>query len=102
VVERRVTDGKRIAQLLASELSGREDGLLSRVTLTEADADAEPSPEGTLAFRVAVDGDPVGTVRMYPERVVLALDGERSETLESGAAVKRGLDAVRDWLSAGR
>jgi hypothetical protein len=39
---------------------------------------------------------------MYPERVVLALDGERSETLESGAAVKRGLDAVRDWLSAGR
>ncbi|PSQ00346.1 hypothetical protein BRC92_12430 [Halobacteriales archaeon QS_4_69_31] len=60
MVEDRVTDPRRVAQLLASELSGRETGRLARVSVVDADEDAEPSPDGTVAYGVAVDGERVG------------------------------------------
>jgi len=121
MVEDRVTDGERVAQLLASELSGRSDGPLSRFSVVDADRDAEPSPEGTVAYGVAVDGERVGAVRLYPEGagidfeadpdavdvelVVEAVrgpglsseptaDGTAVLTVEFGAAVKRAVDAL--------
>jgi len=121
MVEDRVTDGERIAQLLASELSGRSDGTLSRLSVVDADRDAEPSPDGTVAYRVTVDGERAGTVRIYPEgadirlqagpdalsveQVVeavrgpglsaeLTADGGAILTVAYGAAVKRAVDTL--------
>lgn len=55
MADRRVTDPTRIAQLLASEVTGRSRGSLGRLTVVDADPDAEPSPGGTLAYRLALD-----------------------------------------------
>ena len=87
MVEDRVADGKRIAQLLSSELSGRETGPLASVAVVEADPSAEPAPEGTLAYRVARGDRPVGAVLLYPEAAVLALS--------------LGLDALYNALGVG-
>ncbi|WP_134670103.1 hypothetical protein [Halorussus marinus] len=52
MVEERTTDGKRIAQLLASEVDGREDSGLSALDVADADPDAEGSADGELAYRI--------------------------------------------------
>jgi hypothetical protein len=108
MVEDRITDGKRIAQLLASELTGLETGPLGAVAVTDADPEAEPASGGTVAYRVTVEGEAVGAVVMYPGRVVVDLGGEGSAgverttddelVVESGAAVKRAVDVVREHL----
>jgi len=67
VVEDRVTDGTRIAQLLASELDGREDGPLDRVAVVNADPGVESTPEGAHAYDLSVDGSVVGAVSVVPE-----------------------------------
>lgn len=112
MVEDRITDSKRIAQLLSSELSGRDHGALAEFAVVDADTDAEPSPDGTDAYGVAVRGERVATVRLYPEAAVLG--GHRTADppagvargpgltvtdggglrIESGAAVKRAVDAL--------
>ena len=112
MVEERITDGKRIAQLLASELTGLERPPLDRIEVVDATPDAEPTPEGVEAYGVALDGDRIGTVTTYPESVTLTLDGA-TEAVESadgvtvtaddgrvtveieyGAAVKRAIDVL--------
>lgn len=57
MVEDRTTDGKRIAQLLSSEVSSREDSGLDALEVVNADADVEPSAEGELAYEIAFAGD---------------------------------------------
>ncbi|OVE83113.1 hypothetical protein [Natronolimnobius baerhuensis] len=52
MVEERITDGTRIAQLLSSELDGREDGGLESIAVTNADRDVEPTAEGARAYDV--------------------------------------------------
>jgi len=115
MVEDRVTSGKRIAQLLSSELSGRDRGTLGGVSVVDADPDAEPVPEGSVAYAVAYREERVGTVRLYPEaaelsvadraglaeRVADAVEGPDLAVteggairIESGAAVKRAVDAL--------
>jgi hypothetical protein len=92
----RVTDGGRIAQLLASELSGREEGPLARLSVVDADRDAEPSAEGTTAYGIAVDGHQVGDVLLYPDSAELHLDAtptspkdaDSSSLLDVGAVVE--------------
>lgn len=44
-------DGVRIGQLLASEITGNH-GHLRALTVTDADPDVEPTPDGVLAYRV--------------------------------------------------
>lgn len=51
----RLDDGKRIAQLLASELDGR-GGTLADVSVTDADPDVEPTADGAFAYAVTVGG----------------------------------------------
>lgn len=107
MVDERITDGERIAQLLASELSGLAVGSLADVTVTDANPDASPAPSGTLAYALAIEGERAGEVYMYPHRVRIELDppadggdapgGEPDRyTVDSGAAVKRTVDAVRE------
>jgi hypothetical protein len=115
MVDDRLTDGKRIAQLLSSELSGRESGPLGPVSVVDADPEAEPSEDGTEAYAIAVDGTRVGTVTLYPAHAAVRLttgadsavqsatagglpaerdNGEAVLRVEDGAAVKRAVDAV--------
>jgi hypothetical protein len=121
MVENRITDGKRIAQLLASELTGLEQPPLDRIEVVDATPDVEPTPEGVEAYGVALDGDRIGTVTAYPESVMLTLDGSISGTgtveggdgvtvtadgdgvtieIEYGAAVKRAVDVLVAVVSA--
>jgi len=111
MVEDRVTDGKWIAQLLSSELSGRDRGTLGEVSVVDADPDAEPAPDGTVAYRIAVGDERVGIVRLYPRVATLSVTRETETVvaaardsglpiddgtvrIESGAAVKRAVDAL--------
>lgn len=118
MVEERVTDGERIAELLASELHGREDGALSRVAVVDAVDDVTPTADGALAYRVERDGELLATVHVHPERVHLAFEARQDAAartadeadlrvrpkateppatlvfVASGAAVKRAADVV--------
>ena len=113
MVEDRITDPRRIGQLLASELTGLATGTLAGVEVVDADRSATSSPEGTAAYGIAYRGRRVGRVRLYPDEAVVELDGlPVSETdlpverdgdttrlrVESGAAVKRAVDAIRASL----
>ncbi|QLG26270.1 hypothetical protein HUG10_01365 [Halorarum halophilum] len=75
MVEDRTADGVRIAQLLASELTGG-GGRLADVTVTDSAPDVEPTTDGALAYGVAVAGadgrgepDYVAEVYVHPDRV---------------------------------
>jgi hypothetical protein len=114
MVENRITDGKRIGQLLASELTGLERGPLGKVSVVDADPDVEPDDDGALAYRIEADGEPLGTVAVTPKTARLQLESatavapERDDvTVEedgtvvvahSGAAVKALVDVVADAL----
>lgn len=56
MVDDRLTDGRRIAQLLASELTGGVDRL-TRLSVTDADPDVEPMTDGALAYTVRFGSD---------------------------------------------
>lgn len=47
--------GRRIAELLASELSARDDGPLAGVVLADVDRDVVPDEFGVLAYRVHLE-----------------------------------------------
>jgi hypothetical protein len=124
MVEDELDDGKRIAQLLASEITGHERPPLGRLSVENADPDAEPSLDGTFAYEVARDGAVVAEVYVHPDRARVeirdALDaagvaardaGLRVRPkavepprllvfVESGAEVKRALPVLRA-LAAG-
>jgi hypothetical protein len=126
MVEDRTTHGKRIAQLLASELSGRDRGPLAAVSVVDADPDAQPAEGGVVAYGVAVDGARIGSIWLYPEAAECELDlagadavreavrgadltvvqpdpaaeTEVTVRIESGAAVKRAVDALVAGIEA--
>ena len=85
MVTHELGDGVRIAQLLASDLVGHEDGLAD-VTVTDADPDVEPTPNGARAYRVRVAERPLATVFVHPKRV----------RIEFEAGQEAALDAARD------
>ncbi len=115
MVEKAITDGPRIAELLASELEGLAVGPLSTVTPVGAEPDATPSQSGTYAYAIEFGGDRIGEVRIRPASAVLAVDGDRIEfepadsggisvaedtiVIERGAAVKRAVDLLRHRLA---
>jgi hypothetical protein len=124
MVEDRIADGRRIAQLLASELDGRE-GPFAGLSVTDARPDVEPTEDGARAYDVVRDGATLGTVYVHPDRVRVELlaDPERALSaardaglrarpkavdpprtlvfVESGAAVKRASDVVAAALGDG-
>jgi hypothetical protein len=128
MVEERIEDGTRIAQLLASELDGREDGNFAALALAEADPDVDPTADGAFAYAVRVEGEGdeerLAEVFVHPDRVRVEflqaadLAAERAgeaglrvrpkatdppRTLafvESGAAVKRAADVFEALTDA--
>lgn len=117
MVEDRVTDGRRIAELLASELDGR-GGDLAEVAVVDADRDVEPTANGARAYDVTRRDDRMARVFVHPDRVRVEVtatpeavaDAAREVGLrtrlksvdpprtlifvESGAAVKRASDVL--------
>lgn len=53
MVDERITDGRRIAQLLAAELRGHERGPLARLAVVDV-RDAEGTEHGEFAYGVAL------------------------------------------------
>lgn len=118
MVEDVTTDGRRIAELLASELTGLEVGPLDAVSVVDANPDVEPTAEGSLAYRLEYADERLGDVLVRPEAAVIvcgnawmddAVEGARGLSVESdgaalvvqhGAAVKRALDVLSDSLDA--
>lgn len=117
MVEDRITDGRRIGELLASEVEGRS-GPLSSLSVVEVVPDADPSPDGTRAFDVADDDEAVASVLLLPDRVLVEVRADPDRALaaardvglrarpratdpprtlvfvESGAEVKRASDVL--------
>jgi len=121
MVEDTITDGRRIAQLLASELTGLDAGPIDDVSVSDADTDAEPDQGGALAYRIALGGDAVADVRITEASACVAVtdrslqealsrdtttpglsieDGEDGPVLvvERGASVKTTLDVLADAI----
>lgn len=88
MVEKRITDGRRIAQLLASEIEGREDGGLGSLSVADADPDAGT---GARAYDVA-DGEGVLA------RVFVGDDRARIEFARGGETVRSATFGDRDDL----
>jgi len=84
MVEKRITDGKRIAQLLASELSGRETGVLADLSVVDADPDVEATDDGAFAYGVAISEDRLADAFVQPDRA----------RLELGAGLDAGTEAA--------
>ncbi len=51
-----------------------ERGLVSGVSVVEADRDVEPTPAGAFAYRVTADGTEVAVVEVTPETARLVLE----------------------------
>ncbi|MFB6090586.1 MAG: hypothetical protein ABEJ97_05955 [Halobellus sp.] len=98
MVEDRLTDGRRIAQFLASEVTGHDD--LAALAVTDADPDVEPTSEGAFAYAIEsareegdapTDGDTdrVASVFVQPDRV--RVEFERAVDVVADAAAEAGL-----------
>lgn len=125
MVEDRVRDGRRIAQLLASEVTGLATGPLGAISMIDADPDAEAGasadPGGTRAYDLAhsddefatvhiteetasvVFTDPVEVDRIQPVEGIDDLSVESGANgpalvVESGAAVKHAVDVIAALL----
>ncbi|KAA9398218.1 hypothetical protein Har1130_04830 [Haloarcula sp. CBA1130] len=113
MVKDRIADGRRIGQLLASELTGLQRGPLSDVAVVDADRDVDPTPEGAFAYRVTADDTDVAVVEVTPTTAQLVLEQEPGTVPErddltvegttivvhSGAAVKAAVDGLERALS---
>lgn len=69
MVEKRTTDGRRLAELLSSEIHGRDSGSLGRLSVTDADPDVAPDEFGAFAYAVSLDGDRIAEVAVHPDRI---------------------------------
>lgn len=118
MVDERVTDGKRIAELLSSEVTGHENDPYGEMRVGNADRDVEPTAEGERAYDVLLDGEHLADVYVMPDRARMELrtglergehEAERQGLrtrpvgakppkvvvfVESGAAVKGALDVL--------
>ncbi|MFB6123681.1 MAG: hypothetical protein ABEJ78_09520 [Haloferacaceae archaeon] len=88
MVEDALADGKRIAQLLASEIEGHETSLAD-LSVTDADPDVAPTADGAFAYAVVRDGDRVAEVTVYPDHARVAFLTGRAAVTE--AAESEGL-----------
>ena len=88
MVKERLADGRRIAQLLASEVTGHADEF-SSLSVTDADPDVEPTPDGAFAYGIDRDGDRVASAFVQPDRVRVVF--ERAVDIAADAAREEGL-----------
>ncbi|RLM67155.1 hypothetical protein [Halorubrum sp. Atlit-26R] len=78
MVTDRLADGVRIAELLASEVTGNESDLRG-LAVVDADRDVEPTADGALAYRIAREGsgtdegatEALAEVHVQPDRALI-------------------------------
>lgn len=95
MVEKRVTDGVRIAQLLSSEIDGRVDGALARLSVTNPDRRVSGTEAGERAYDIEWIEEPIED----PE------DARRQRDIDGGQRVAQVFvhdERVRIELSAGQ
>lgn len=113
----RISDGVRVAELLASEIDGREDTPFADLVITNTDTDVTPTADGAHAYDITVEEETVAEVVVQPERARLvfysglpaAKDTASDESLRArtvgnpprlyvfipdGVAVKRALPVI--------
>jgi hypothetical protein len=88
MVDERLSDGRRIAQLLASEVTGHA-GDLAALSVTDADPDVAPTPDGAFAYGIDRDGDRLASAFVQPDRV--RVEFERAVDVAAEAAAEAGL-----------
>ncbi|AZQ15425.1 hypothetical protein [Halorubrum sp. PV6] len=76
MVADKLTSGVRIGQLLASEIAGNE-GRLRAFSLSDADPEVEPTPDGAFAYDVVRDGALVAEAYVQPDRLQLEFVADR-------------------------
>lgn len=89
MVEDELTDGVRIAELVASEVTGHEDAPFDAFSVEAADLDVEPTVEGARAYDVAQDGTVLATIFVHPDRA--HLEFHSGLEVARSAAEQRGL-----------
>lgn len=82
MVEERLADGTRIAQLLASEVDGRSDGVLDTLSVTDAVQGVEPTADGAFAYAIELDDDRLATVHVHPDRAHVEFDAGHEAVVE--------------------
>ncbi|MFB1065782.1 hypothetical protein [Natrinema sp. H-ect4] len=87
MVENRITDGRRIAELLSSEIDGREDGELAHFAVTNADRDVEPTADGARAYDVTRHDERIARVFIHEDRAHLELEAGQDVAAEAAADV---------------
>ncbi|MGQ4555247.1 hypothetical protein [Halobellus sp. GM3] len=98
MVEERLTDGRRIAEFLASEVTGHGDDL-APLAVADADPDVEPTSAGAFAYSIERDGERAASVFVEPERVRVEFARDADiEATDSVAEIAReeSLRAERD------
>lgn len=129
MTDERVTSGRRIAELLASEVTARTNGPLSHLTLVDVHSEVDGSETGTFAYAITLDDDDDTTTRLaevfvHPDRVRLEFHagidsvsavGEKANLrvrpkavepprvlvfIEDGGEIKRALDVISAAISA--
>ncbi len=84
MVTDRITDGKRIGQLLASEIHGHERGGLGELEIVDADRGVEPTESGAFAFAIECDGDRIAEAYVHPDRLRVEFSSAVETVAEAG------------------
>jgi hypothetical protein len=110
MVEERLTDGYRIAELLASEIDGRRSGPIADLAVANADRTVEGTPAGERAYDIRLvsgDRDPrreptpadagelFGRVYVHETGATLALEADSEAAVE--VASSGGLETDESW-----
>lgn len=118
MVDREITDGRRIARLLQAELEGLERPPFDAIAVTNQAADADTAPPDNRVFDVELAGETLASVYLQVDRIsldfsegLLAAKERATESglrtrpkatsppgllvfVENGASVKRAVDVI--------
>lgn len=87
MVDREITDGRRIATLLRAEIEGLEEPPFDGMTVVEPREDGDSEHPDERSFDVEHDGETLASVFRQEDRIYLEFDGDLA------AARERALDA---------
>jgi hypothetical protein len=86
MVDREITDGRRIARLLQAELDGLERPPFDAIAVTNETAHADTEPPDNRIFDVEFAGETLATVYLQPDRISLEFNDGLPAAKEQAAA----------------
>ncbi|WP_259517878.1 hypothetical protein [Halanaeroarchaeum sp. HSR-CO] len=87
MVDREITDGRRIADLLRAEVDGLSEPPFDEMVVGNERADADTEPPGNRIFDVERGGDSLASVYLQDDRISLEVEGDLVAARESAEAV---------------